>query len=278
MGIFDTLSSWIEEPFDWTTTEVGDFGKWSISQLVKAAGINSTDLKKVGNDVFEFVSKAILGVTQVVNSAINEVHHTITLIDQDLASVATTVGSLSKWVANAEHWVAARISSAVGVFENDVIEPLEREVSTVAHEAAATVEAGIRTITSDITTLEHTVITPISTWISNAGGWFESEFSQAWQTVDNDVIGPIKTVTNFVESTLPGIVTWIEHDAAAAVKLVEDAGEWLVKFADHPITDIETMVTEIFNKQSLDKVITSATSEIGNTSLLESFLKDLLGE
>jgi len=278
MGLFGTLGSWIEEPFDWTTKEVGDLASWTISQLIKAVGFNQSDIKKVGTDVFTFVSKAIYGVTQVINSAISEVHHTITLIDKDLGEVASTVGSLSKWVGNAEHWVQARITSAVGAFEHDVIVPIEHELSTVAHSAAQTVQAGISTITADITSLEHTVITPISTWISNAGSWFETEFSSAWGTVENDVIGPIKTVTNYVEHTLPGIVTWIEHDAMAAVKTVEEAGDWLIKFAEHPISDIETMISDIFNKQSLDAVIAAATKEIGNTGLLDRFLADLIGE
>ena len=275
MGINLNPFHYISEGFDWTTSEVTSITEWTTSEVGKAAGWTVNQVKRVGPDVANYVEQGIHGVLHVVTGLVDEIHHEITLVNRDLATVGHWAAVSVRFVENAESWVGRKLDAVTKAIEHDVVEPVAHEIHVALHDVERASAGAFHSVVSELSRIERSTLAPIAHWIENAPSEIANEFTNEWHSIYHDVISPLETDARWIESEAAGAVDWVTKYGPGLLDVVTKAADWLILMGEYSITGIEDLAQLATSQTKIGDLVAASKQDTGLFTDLESVVASL---
>ncbi len=229
-------------------------------------------------------------IKTIVSWVVKEAVKLGNLIQNDVVSVYNTLTTFAGVIGSEVEYLYSQLGSDVGVG----VKFIKRLISDAVNAA----ETGLRDLISGIDSFARRIYHDAENWYHDALSWaaaderwwwdhvIEPAINDAkgigkdvykyldgwWQTIDRDVIRPIEHDAAEGLNDAVKALYWIDHAGYDAVKLVEEAAGWLVAFAEHPLSELESLPA------GLAKLITQGWIEqtaAGTPSLFEELAAEV---
>lgn len=278
MAWWDDLWNGVVEGFDWTTNAIDKAFDWTTKSVEKAIGWTDKETKAVGSDVENFVVKGITETLKIATKMVEALEASLKTVETDLTQVTSDTASALKWIGQSSSWLAHNIGGALKGVESTITNTVESVVAATIRDVENWTKDLVGGVESSLQDLERDVVDPVVKWVEGAESWFATEFSKAEQLVERDVIDPISQSVGSLVHDVSSVSNWIENDAMAAIKLITEAGDWLIWFAEHSITDIESFIEGANAANRPSEIYDEAKSSEGFALSLEQTIEQWFSE
>jgi hypothetical protein len=214
------------DPLSWASSAEKEAGKilktivsWVVKEAVKLGNLIQNDVV----DVYHSLSTDFGVLT-------SEVTYLFSQLGSDVGVGVKFIRKLISDAVSAAERALRDVISGIDTFAHDVYRDADNWYHDALHWAAA----------DERWWWDH-VIEPAIHAVEAGGKDVEKYLDAWWQTIDRDVIRPIEHDAAEGLNDAVKALYWIDHAGYDAVKLVEEAAGWLVAFAEHPLSELESL-------------------------------------
>lgn len=198
---------------------------------------------------------------------------------QAAVSVITQeINNIAAWIDTVDASIWGWINGLISDFYHGVLLPIFDGIRSVYDAAVAELRSLYASVVGALDWVVANVIDPVVTWVENAPGIVGGWIADGWNTFYANVVAPLIATAQMYYHEIDQIWDFVWHVAYDIIALCIKAEEWLILFAEHPVSSLEGLAHDVTSTTTLQWVVNTAKGADQQVENLADTFAQWLGE